>query len=833
MAEKTLNNIRIVNKHDTEANWLKATGFIPKQGELIVYDKDSTYNYERFKIGDGSTVVSSLPFADANKVDKVSGKGLSTNDYTTTEKNKLAGIAEGANKTVVDTAMSSTSTNPVQNKVVNAAIGAVSDLIGGKKVSEQISEAIAAKVDKVDGKGLSTNDYTTTEKNKLSGIASGAEVNQNAFSNITVGSTTIAADAKTDTLTLVAGDNITLTPDATNDKITIAATDTKYTHPSYTARTGVPTANATPAFGGTFNVSQPVSDATGHITAINSRTITIPNSTATTSAAGLMSAADKTTLDALDSYVGDKKVSVAIDEAFDKAITGMSVSGKVITYTKGDGTTGTITTQDTNTTYSAMTGATASAAGAAGLVPAPAAGKNTSFLRGDGTWVVPTNTTYNAATTSAAGLMSAADKTKLDGIETGANAYVHPSYTARTGVPTGNQSPAFGGTFTVTQPASDATGHITSMTSRTITIPSATATTSAAGLMSAADKTTLNKLSTYVGDKSVSEQIESAISTAAVTWDKVSGKPFNDGDIAIDWDGDTTGKTYVATNGEVYYKVSNYIFKTCDFTNDNAYLAVIDSALNTPITERIPLSNVVEEDGVLVIGSYNIISTPYNSMELYINGSFVTFPTAGTYFRYIPEAFYISSLYVQQASGKIYSQNLPQGVASKAELAQQARNSTWTQIYNSGATTKNVNAFSNIDISGYTKIKVAIKCVNVTASAGTTAGAVIFTDEFGNNFSFSSLFGNLITNTAGTAAAMAEFTIVDGFIICDNALRSTSAANMLSNTDGQGAWGLTSVGGGLIACSSTIASMKIAATNLSTTHYYGAGSKVIVWGCKA
>ncbi len=79
------------------------------------------------------------------------------------------------------------------------------------------------------GKGLSTNDYTTTEKNKLSGIASGAEVNQNAFSNVKVGTTTVAADGKTDTLELVAGSNITLTPDATNDKVTIAATDTKYT----------------------------------------------------------------------------------------------------------------------------------------------------------------------------------------------------------------------------------------------------------------------------------------------------------------------------------------------------------------------------------------------------------------------------------------------------------------------------------------------------------------------------------------------------------------------------------------------------------------------------
>lgn len=61
--------------------------------------------------------------------------------------------------------------------------------------------------------------------------------------------------------------------------------------------------------------------------------------------------------------------------------------------------------KDTNTTYANMKAATASDAGAAGLVPAPAAGKQTSFLRGDGTWVVPTNTTYGLASTSANGLL--------------------------------------------------------------------------------------------------------------------------------------------------------------------------------------------------------------------------------------------------------------------------------------------------------------------------------------------------------------------------------------------------------------------------------------------
>lgn len=61
MAEKEL-KARIVHKHDTEANWNKATNFIPKESEFIVYDKDDTHNYFRLKIGDGVTDVINLPF---------------------------------------------------------------------------------------------------------------------------------------------------------------------------------------------------------------------------------------------------------------------------------------------------------------------------------------------------------------------------------------------------------------------------------------------------------------------------------------------------------------------------------------------------------------------------------------------------------------------------------------------------------------------------------------------------------------------------------------------------------------------------------------------------
>jgi len=65
---------------------------------------------------------------------------------------------------------------------------------------------------------------SATDKTKLDGITAGAEPNQNAFSNVKVGSITIVADGKTDTVELIPGTAITLTPNATNDSVTIEVT---------------------------------------------------------------------------------------------------------------------------------------------------------------------------------------------------------------------------------------------------------------------------------------------------------------------------------------------------------------------------------------------------------------------------------------------------------------------------------------------------------------------------------------------------------------------------------------------------------------------------------
>lgn len=61
MAEKVLNS-RMIQKHDIEANWAKAENFIPKQGEIIIYDIDELHSQERIKIGDGISSVQNLPF---------------------------------------------------------------------------------------------------------------------------------------------------------------------------------------------------------------------------------------------------------------------------------------------------------------------------------------------------------------------------------------------------------------------------------------------------------------------------------------------------------------------------------------------------------------------------------------------------------------------------------------------------------------------------------------------------------------------------------------------------------------------------------------------------
>ena len=151
-------------------------------------------------------------------------------------------------------------------------------------------------------------------------IASSSTWNSKASGTHTHGNIQNGGTLQTKDITIANGDKLVVTDSSDSSKVARASiafdgsTTTKaltqkgtwetfnnYSHPAGSApsKTGVPTANATPGFGGTFKVNQITTDATSHVSAVTERTITIPNATATTSADGLMSAADKKKLDGI------------------------------------------------------------------------------------------------------------------------------------------------------------------------------------------------------------------------------------------------------------------------------------------------------------------------------------------------------------------------------------------------------------------------------------------------------------------------------------------------------------------------------------------------------
>ncbi len=269
-----------------------------------------------------------------------------------------------------------------------------------------------------------------------------------SFSKIAVGATTVEADSKTDTLTL-AGSNVTLTPDTTNDKVTI----------------GITKANVIAAL-----------------------TYTPMNSTVdvdTCIKVGAVNGTDNAAATNGNVYINAVRNNTAASSNLIKGTNGTTVTSDA---------SGTITI--TGPIINVMGAATATSAGVAGYVPAPAAGKQASFLRGDGTWAVPTDTDTHYASSTAVGASGTTDSA----VTTNGNTYIKH---IENGVIKSSHKIWGAG---ATKVESDSAGNIC-ITSTNTTYSAAT--TSANGLMSAADKTKLNGIAT-------SATADSAIPTATI-----------------------------------------------------------------------------------------------------------------------------------------------------------------------------------------------------------------------------------------------------------------------------------------------------------------------------
>lgn len=415
------------------------------------------------------------------------------------DKEKLDDIESGANKTTVDSSLNSTSTNPVQNKIINSALSAkvpTSRTINGKALSSNITlgatdvDAIPASqkgaasgvaeldssgkvpsaqlpsyVDDVldynsqsnfPGTGESGKIYIAKDTNKTyrwSGSAyveisaslalgetsstayrgdrgkiayehsQAAHAPANAEANVQSdwSETDSSSDAyiknKPTSLPADGGDADTVNGHTIQSDVPANAvfTDTKYSTGTTT------TAGITKLYTGTGTNTDGTMTQNAITTALNSKA----NSSHTHNYAGASSAG------------GSANSAVKLDTSTAGSSTQPVYfsGGKPVacTYTLEKSVPSNAVFTDTNT-WIALKGATTSAAGTAGYAPAPSAGAANRYLRSDGTWAVPpdTNTTYNTVTTSSAGLMSAADKTKLDSIATGANKYTLPTASSST-----------------------------------------------------------------------------------------------------------------------------------------------------------------------------------------------------------------------------------------------------------------------------------------------------------------------------------------------------------------------------------------------------------------
>ncbi len=134
MAETNL-NVRFKHCLKTTEDWASCT-IVPYLGELCIEDTGSEY---KAKFGNGVDTFANLRY-------------ITDNNFTNVLLAKLEGIEDGANKTIIDSELSSTSVNPVQNKVVDTAIQSLNILTS--ELKSKLFVGTYEEYEVADSKGL-------------------------------------------------------------------------------------------------------------------------------------------------------------------------------------------------------------------------------------------------------------------------------------------------------------------------------------------------------------------------------------------------------------------------------------------------------------------------------------------------------------------------------------------------------------------------------------------------------------------------------------------------------------------------------------------------------
>ena len=360
--------------------------------------KGPIYYLDKLKTGEFMTLIKSLL---NNKVDKVNGKGLSTNDYTTTEKNKLAGIAEKANNYSLPPASSSTRGG------VKTGFSS-----SGKNYAVQLSNEEKMYVN-VPWTDTDNNTWKANSSSSEGYVTSGSGKPNKVWKTDANGNPAWRDDANTTYGAASRSSSGLMSSDDKKKLDGIASGANAYSLPlAGDTRGGVKTGFA--ESGKNYAVKLQDEKMYVYVPWTDTNTTYSTFKGASASAAGRTGLVPAPALGAANRYLrSDGTWSVPPDNNTWKAnssssegyvASGKSQPNKVW---KTDANGNPAWRDDANTTYGSFKGCTASAAGGTGLVPAPAANSAAKYLRADGTWQTPPNTTYanfKGATASAAGV---------------------------------------------------------------------------------------------------------------------------------------------------------------------------------------------------------------------------------------------------------------------------------------------------------------------------------------------------------------------------------------------------------------------------------------------
>ena len=158
-----------------------------------------------------------------------------------------------------------------------------------------------------------------------------------------------------------------------------------------------------------------------------------------------------------------------------------------------------------------------------------------------------------------------------------------------------------------------------------------------------------------------------------------------------------------------------------------------------------------------------------------------------------------------------------------------------TLIYDSGEITEAVNSIAGIDISGYKNIQVVARNLNDGTNTSASAGSVVFTARNGTTYLFHTWPNFFQATSDKNVSGMAHFKLLNGWLMLEHtAYTPANTNNIFNETEGGSAFKCSAFsGGGLAKCTNELSTMAVTSQSQSASNFFGVGSRVMVWGCKA